>query len=185
MINRFVVPEAPGTAKAEHVILIGAGNLKHVKFKKVDALLVPYVSSDEYDDMLLRFGSKSPGSRIYGKDLFNEVNRYAEQAKFIAKKTSFDLIHAHDWMTYRAGINAKKISNKPLVIHVHATEFDRTGGHPNQYVYDIEREGMHAADSIVAVSNFTKSLIVKHYGIEPEKVNVVLDLIFLLSNNLI
>jgi glycosyltransferase involved in cell wall biosynthesis len=76
-------------------------------------------------------------------------------------------------MTYRAGINAKKISHKPLVVHVHATEFDRTGGHPDQRVYNIERQGMHAADCIIAVSNFTKGLIVEHYGIPPEKVRVV------------
>jgi glycosyltransferase involved in cell wall biosynthesis len=76
-------------------------------------------------------------------------------------------------MTYKAGINAKKAKKKPLVVHVHATDFDRTGGNPNQKVYDIEREGMHAADSIIAVSSYTKNMIAKHYGIHPDKVSVV------------
>jgi len=76
-------------------------------------------------------------------------------------------------MTYKAGIAVKKDSGKPLVVHVHAIEFDRTGGHPNQDVYDIERQGMHNSNKIIAVSNFTKNKIIKHYGIKSEKVNVV------------
>jgi len=76
-------------------------------------------------------------------------------------------------MTFRAGIKAKEVSGKPLIVHVHATDFDRTGGNPNQAVYDIEKEGMRAADKIIAVSNYTKDMIIKHYGISPNKVEVV------------
>ncbi|HNT30686.1 MAG TPA: glycosyltransferase family 4 protein, partial [bacterium] len=84
-----------------------------------------------------------------------------------------DIIHCHDWMTYCAGIAAKDAIGKPLVVHVHATEYDRTGGNPNPHVYDIERQGMEKADMIFAVSNFTKYKIVEHYGIHPDKIQVV------------
>ena len=111
---------------------------------------------------------------MYGASLFEEVYKYSEVAKDIALSEDFDIIHCHDWMTFQAGINAKKIKNKPLVVHVHSTEFDRTGGNGvNQHVYDIERYGMEYADFVIAVSNFTKNKIIKHYGINPEKIGVV------------
>jgi glycosyltransferase involved in cell wall biosynthesis len=84
------------------------------------------------------------------------------------------VIHAHDWLTYKAGINAKKISGKPLIVHVHATEFDRTGGNSiNQDVYRLEKEGMDYADKIITVSNYTKNMVVANYGIDPRKIEVV------------
>ncbi len=109
----------------------------------------------------------------YGSQLIKEVYRYAEVAATIAAENEFDVIHAHDWMTFPAGIAAKKISGKPLVVHVHATELDRAlnGGDP--YVFNIEREGMEAADRVVAVSQWTKELIVSRYGIPEEKISVV------------
>jgi glycosyltransferase involved in cell wall biosynthesis len=111
---------------------------------------------------------------LYGANLFEEVKRYALAARKIAEQESFDVIHAHDWLTFLAGIEAKKVSKKPLVTHVHATEFDRTGMQGvNQHVYDIEKQGMEAADAVTPVSHFTKELIVKHYGINPDKIHVV------------
>ena len=111
---------------------------------------------------------------VYGGNLIDEVRRYGAYAGELAKRRSFDIIHAHDWLSFPAGLAAKRVSGKPLVVHVHATEFDRTGGTGvNQEVYKIEREGMHLADAIVAVSQWTKNLIVKHYGVAPEKVTVV------------
>ena len=88
------------------------------------------------------------------------------------------MIHCHDWLTYPAGIEAKKVADEkgrkaPLISHVHATEFDRTGGNPNPYVYYLEREGMHQASYVLSVSNYTKNLVVRHYGINPCKVQVV------------
>ena len=91
----------------------------------------------------------------------------------IAAKEEFDVIHAHDWLTYPAGIAAKKASGKPLVVHMHATEFDRTGGNVNQTVYDMEREGMEAADRVITVSNLTRKIVVEKYGIDPGKVVTV------------
>jgi len=91
----------------------------------------------------------------------------------VAETEEFDVIHAHDWMTFPAGIAVAARSGKPLVVQVHSTEFDRSGEHVNQYVYDIERHGMHAAKTIIAVSNYTRNIIINRYGVPPEKVEVV------------
>ncbi len=169
----FVIPTAPKPIESDFVNLIIASCTSFLDIKRVSSLLVPYTSSEGYAKTYKsRYFNKNFGN-IYGQNLFDEVNRYAMKAREIAINETFDLIHCHDWMTYLAGIEAKKASKKPLVVQVHATEFDRTGGHPNQAVYDIERMGMHAADLIIAVSNFTKNKIVKHYGISSEKVFVV------------
>lgn len=109
----------------------------------------------------------------YGAYLLQEVERYAEVAIEIARENSFDVIHAHDWLTYPAGIAAKRISNKPLVVHVHATEFDRSGSTIDERVYEIERLGMEHADRVIAVSQLTKNIIVSRYTISPEKIDVV------------
>ncbi len=109
----------------------------------------------------------------YGDNLMEEVTKYAEIAAIIAQEYDFDVIHAHDWLTYLAGIAAKRIKNKPLVIHVHATEFDRSGESVNQRVYDIERLGMEVADKIITVSNLTKNIVVNRYGQNADKVVTV------------
>lgn len=113
----------------------------------------------------------------YAGNLFAEVARYANLASDIARGESFDIVHAHDWMTYPAGLAVAGATGKPLVVHVHSTEFDRAGQNIDQRIYDIERRGMHAAMKVIAVSGLTKSLIVKHYGIEPDKVEVVYNAI--------
>jgi len=115
---------------------------------------------------------------LYGNDLFRGVQDYADKAKTIAAREEFDVIHAHDWMTFKAGMEAKQVSGKPLVIHVHSTEYDRTGGlGHNPAIYDIEQTGAHQADRIIAVSNKTKKTIVKNYGIPANKVSVVYNAI--------
>jgi glycogen synthase len=112
-------------------------------------------------------------SGTYGLSLLSEVSNYALVAAQLAMSEDFDLIHAHDWLTYPAGVAAKHISGKKLVIHVHATEFDRSGENVNQLVYDIERYGMVHADKIVAVSNLTRQTVINRYGIPEEKVITV------------
>lgn len=109
----------------------------------------------------------------YGLNLIDEVHRYAEEASRYAEKIDHKIIHSHDWLTAQAGIEAQKISDKPHVLHIHATEFDRSGENPNQAIYNIERKGMEESDHIIAVSNFTKNLIIKHYGISADKIEVV------------
>ncbi|MBT1703678.1 glycosyltransferase family 4 protein [Chryseosolibacter indicus] len=112
-------------------------------------------------------------SGSYGANLLLEVERYAQVAEEIARRFSFDVIHAHDWMTYPAGIAAKEVSGKPLVVHVHATEFDRTGDNVDTRVHAIEQRGMQKADRVVTVSEWTKRIAVNKYNIAEQKVCVV------------
>ena len=112
-------------------------------------------------------------SGSYGYSLITEVSNYALIAAELAKNVDFDLIHAHDWLTFPSGVAAKQMSGKPLVVHVHATEFDRSGEHVNQVVYDIERYGIQNADLIVTVSNLTRETVINKYGASPDKVFVV------------
>lgn len=119
--------------------------------------------------------SKATEGGLYGRDLIEEVGRYSQIGGALAKTEQFDVIYAHDWLSFGAGLEAKRLSGKPLIVHVHATEFDRCGGRDgiNREVYDLEREGMQGADVIIAVSELTKHIIVQEYGIPAEKVHVV------------
>lgn len=163
----FVLPKKVGVSAGFMPILFA--DERHVKFFEIETTLKPYVTSEGY----VRERDKVI-SDIYGNTLMQEVKRYALRARDIAKKENFDVIHAHDWLSFLAGVEAKKISGKPLILHMHATEFDRTGGQGvNQDVYEIEKESMQYADGIIAVSNFTKEKIVQHYGVSPDKVQVV------------
>lgn len=109
----------------------------------------------------------------YGMDLIGDSERYARLVVALTRREQFDVIHAHDWLTYPAGIAVAHVTGKPLIVHVHSTEFDRSGNNVNQRVYDIERAGMHAADRVVAVSQMTKSICVRRYALRPDKVDVV------------
>lgn len=139
-----------------------------LKFRNVPAYLYPYLTSEKYAEMLRK------GKGMFALSLIDEVRRYGVLAREIAEEEDFDVIHAHDWLSFLAGVQAKRVSGKPLVLHVHATEFDRTGGHGvNQDVYNIERSSMEEADLIIAVSEQTKEKLVVHYGVPREKVQVV------------
>lgn len=109
----------------------------------------------------------------YPQNILEETNNYSIVAGVIARTYDFDIIHAHDWLTYPAGLHAKSITGKPLVIHVHATEFDRSGGKPNPTVYNIEKDGMDHCDHIVCVSNLTRRTVIENYNQPPEKVTTV------------
>ncbi|MDX9800846.1 MAG: glycosyltransferase [Spirochaetia bacterium] len=109
----------------------------------------------------------------YGKNLFDEVMNYSSVGSALGAVETFDVIHAHDWMTYPAGICAKKVSKKPLVIHVHATEYDRSWSGANREIVRIEKKGMEIADKIITVSHYTKNMVINKYGINPEKIEVV------------
>jgi glycogen(starch) synthase len=112
--------------------------------------------------------------RFYSGNLREQVKLYALYARDIAAREEFDIIHAHDWLSFGAGIEAKRVSGKPLVVHVHATQFDHTGGKGvDSELYELERQGLEMADAIIAVSQFTKNKIIEHYGIEPSKIVVV------------
>lgn len=109
----------------------------------------------------------------YPENLLEEINNYSIVAGVIARTESFDIIHSHDWLTYPAGIHAKKVTGKPLVIHVHATDFDRSRGNVNPKVFAIEKDGMNYADHIITVSDLTRRTVIEKYGINPSKVTTV------------
>lgn len=182
----FVLPKAPKNAHSDHVNLLVADNFyledeQKIKFLEVDSFLLPYINSEQYISRLKEYKHKIKHNNssefdddLYGKDLYAEVYRLAGKARLISALEDHDIIHAHDWMTYPAGIEAKRVSGKPLVVHVHATSFDRSGGNGiDQRVYDIEREGMHAADKVITVSKLTKQRVIESYGVDPSKVEVV------------
>ena len=194
----FVVPKAFGDEDQSGIKLIGANtipvNKKDFQFKEskntmeyieVDSLIIPYVSEEEFWKYKSgkyprnsRFIETDDGFKInfsgsYGAGLLQEIRNYAIVAEIIASNTHFDIIHAHDWLAYPAGLAAKKVSGKPLVVHVHATDFDRSGGNVNPEVYSAEREGMELADKIITVSNLTRKTVIEKYGIRPDKVETV------------
>jgi glycosyltransferase involved in cell wall biosynthesis len=134
----------------------------------------PYITSIEYEKKLAIFIKY--GGKVIPRTLFEQVDHYGTLTKELLKNGNydFDVIHAHDWLCFSAGIAAKEMTGKPLIAHVHATEFDRCGGNSvNQQVYDRERRGMHAADHIIAVSELTRKIIIDRYNIDPTKVSVV------------
>ncbi|MGO9137496.1 MAG: glycosyltransferase family 4 protein [Syntrophales bacterium] len=196
----FVVPKWPGEGLPSHVDLISAPAIPvrvrdigamdifaGLRVRLINSALRPYLNKSQYEhqqrysDLPLsgKGRMETEGSQVlgtsghYGPNLIAEVMRYAGAAGVIAGDQSFDVIHAHDWMTVFAGLYAKEASGKPLVLHIHSLEFDRSGENVNQEIFYLERCGMVLCDHVIAVSNYTKNLIIKHYGIDPDKVSVV------------
>ena len=189
----FCLPRAVDSRYTTHVKLLTPdqkkllklSELKNVTFRTINSPLQPYSTPDAYQQhieeilrrkQLIHGGSTESAffsGMHYSGDMYNEVHRYAAIAAGLAKEEQFDVIHAHDWMTYPAGIAVAAVSGKPLIVHIHSTEFDRSGENVNQMIYDIEREGMERADRVIAVSYFTRSIIIGRYGISGEKVEVV------------
>ena len=121
----------------------------------------------------------------YPDNILEEINNYSIVAGVIARTVDFDIIHSHDWLTYPAGIHAKNVTGKPLVIHVHASEFDRSRGKPNPTVFSIEKDGMMNADHIITVSELTRRTVIDKYGIDPAKVTTVHNAVIPLSDELL
>jgi glycosyltransferase involved in cell wall biosynthesis len=195
---RFVVPKAYGDEDQKKMEILGANDveiskkitdyksfLKRIEYLEINSRIIPYHDPDEYHKLIQEakntgknfiktsFQGKLHFSGGYGENLFQEIANYAIVASVLAEKNDFDVIHSHDWLTFPAGIAAKLVSGKPLVIHVHATDFDRSGGSVNPAVYEIEKKGMMIADKIIAVSNLTRNTIIEKYGISPDKVVTV------------
>ncbi len=148
--------------------------------QEIEALLaagIPIPAGTEWDEWLSNgHEHPAPGSSPagdYSGDLFAEAHRYARLVVRLARHERFDVIHAHDWLTFPAGLAAARASGRPLVVHIHATEFDRSGEHVNQRVYDIERRGMHAAIRVVCVSEYTRRICEHRYGLARAKSRVV------------
>lgn len=160
----FVLPKRLNV-DANFTKLVFADN--SVNVTELNSMLFPYATATSYLERTLHKDGN------YGNNLFEEVCRYAINARGVAQKEDFEVIHAHDWLAFLAGVEAKKLTGKPLVVHVHATEFDRSGEHVDQRIYDIEKYGMEQADLVVAVSNYTKQIIISRYGIPESKIEVV------------
>ena len=110
---------------------------------------------------------------IYGPDLGSKVIEFSKIAAKLAMLDPFDIIHAHDWMTFLAGVEVKKATGKPLVVHVHALQYDRAGAGARGWIYDLEKYGMEEADRIIPVSHYTGEIIATHYGIHPKKIHPI------------
>ena len=189
VLPKLSIGESPGhvrrTSTQGEIKIEELSEFENVSFHTIASTLRPYAcagsqsASQRRKENLVAVwrcrGSKEINN--YGENIYQEVYRYAAKAAEIASVENFDIVHAHDWMTFPAGITIAKASAKPLIVHIHSTEFDRSGEHVNQTIYDIEREGMHKANKVIAVSNYTKSIIVSRYGIGPEKVEVVYNAI--------
>ncbi len=197
----FVLPKAIGPQPSSHVKMLSPADLRKtrttekiiselekVKMLKISSPLAPYDTPTSYQEKVeemikekRKVLSQTHNINLsdfevnhdYSGDMYTEIHRYAAAAARLAMDEDFDVIHAHDWMTYPAGMAVAAVSGKPLVVHIHATEFDRSGQHVNQMIYDIERKGMHAADKVIAVSYLTRNIVISRYGVLGEKVEVV------------
>ena len=198
----FVMPSASGDEDKSAADIINASDvpveitdtmnvddfLDKVQFVHIGTNMVPYLDPEEFHtlveedrkrqvrDFTVNYGHTYKFSGKYGSNLMEEVARYAMVGGTIAMthKDEFDVIHAHDWLTYNAGIAAKRLSGKPLVVHVHATSFDRSSDNNiDTRVYEIEKRGMEAADKVVTVSDLTRNIVITKYGIDPDKVVTV------------
>ncbi|MBQ2521420.1 MAG: glycosyltransferase [Bacteroidales bacterium] len=197
----FVMPSASGDEDQSATTIVNASDvavanfsesvdefLEKVQFVRIGSNLKPYLDEEAFREAIenekrgenkefrIQYGQKYKFSGKYGANLLDEVSKYAQVAATIARERDgeFDLIHAHDWLTYLAGIAAKEVTGKPLVVHVHATSFDRgTDDMVDSRVYAIEKRGMEAADRVITVSDLTRNIVINKYGIDPAKVVTV------------
>lgn len=197
----FVMPSASGDEDQSVAHIINASDvpveyqsddlgefLDKVKFVHIGSNMIPYVDPEEFEHMVeeermrqtkdfrIEYGQKYKFSGKYGTNLMEEVARYAMVGATIAlqHKDEFNVIHAHDWLTYYAGLAAKRLTGKPLVVHVHATSFDRSSDQNiDTRVYEIERNGMQGADRVITVSDLTRNIVISKYGADPSKVVTV------------
>lgn len=200
----FVVPKTHGNEKTtENLELISAENISNEKRRitlkkseylqliEVDSNLVPYLTPEKFvsrlqskeetkEKSVLRGNRDEPKfyfSGKYGPSLFDEINNYAIVAKTIATDFDFEVIHAHDWLTFPAAILAKQVSGKPLIVHIHSTDFDRSGGSVNPHIFSIEKHGMEEADHIITVSNMIKRRLIDQYQISANKITTIYNAI--------
>ncbi len=194
---KFVIPRPHGDEDNSFLKIIGANSIpvvwKENSWDHVNNLIGDKMHPDEYFYYrnhirydYRRINTCELGcinfSGVYPSNLLEEISNYEAVASVIAHAGDFDIIHSHDWLTYPAGIFAKEISGKPLVIHVHATDFDRSRGQVNPEVYALEKRGMDAADHIMAVSNLTRQTVIEKYHQPPNKVTTVHNAVSPLEN---
>ena len=196
----FVIPKPWGDEDQSFLKIVGTCNTpivwRDVDYNYVKNRLEEKMSPEEYyklrDNIYADFSYRGVNdlgciefSGRYPDNLLEEINNYSIVAGVIARAESFDVIHAHDWLTYPAGIHAKQISGKPMVIHVHATDYDRSRGNVNPEVYAIEKNGMDFADHIITVSNLTRNTVIEKYHQDPSKVTTVHNAVEPLSQDIV
>ncbi len=196
----FVIPKPYGDEDREFAHIIGTSQVpvawRDVSREYVEARIGKLMSPDLYfrlrDNIYADFNYMRTNdlgciefSGRYPDNLLEEINNYSITAGVIARTIECDIIHSHDWLTYPAGIHAKQVTGKPLVIHVHATDYDRSRGNVNPTVFNIERDGMIHADHIITVSNLTRQTVIDRYGIDPAKVTTVHNAVVPLSRELL
>lgn len=168
----LVLPKTQETRGDVRVLFADSERL--ARFSEDDGLIFgPYQQAGTTIESII--GYDESGNPIYrSRSILEEAHRFAHQAAIIAKSEEFDVIHAHDWTSYLAGVAAKIASGKQLVVHVHATSFDQAAGdNVDPSIYKIEREAFAMADKVITVSNFTRDIVVNKHGVDPEKIEVV------------
>lgn len=184
----FVIPKPWGDEDQSFLKIIGCNNTpvvwRDVSWETAKSRLEKYMNPEEYfwmrDNIYADFNYMKTNdlgclefSGRYPNNILEETNNYSIVTGVIARTYKYDIIHAHDWLTYSSGLHAKSVSGKPLVIHVHATEFDRSRGKPNPTVYEIEKNGMDHCDHIICVSNLTRKTVIENYHQPEWKVSTV------------
>lgn len=166
----FVLPHAMET-EGDHASFLFADDYDDGGYVSValNSILSGYLRDSTYAEMLATLDPHHP----YGKTLIDEVLRYAYQSEKLVPRYDFDVIHAHDWLTFPAALAAKKVSGKPLVVHVHNTIFDRGLGHANPLERSIEEQGLREADHIIAISEWTRDILTQKYHVDPNKISVI------------
>lgn len=199
---RVIVPRAAPDAGFDGFTLTGLNNMRvedlqtvegkyrYESFAQIDRVpihLDPYDTSETTVEKIrmepggeIRFSQTTRNQleqfkmgELYGADLGSKVVEFSKIAAKLAMQTEFDVVHAHDWMTYLAGVEVKKATGKPLVVHVHASQYDRAGADARGWIYDIEKYGMEQADRVIPVSTYTGQVCAGHYGIDPAKIRPV------------
>ena len=196
----FVIPKPWGDEEKGFAQIIGACNTpvawRDVSREYVENRIGKYMDPQLYFDLRDHIYADFNYMRLndlgciefsgrYPDNLIEEINNYSIVAGVIARTIPCDIIHSHDWLTYPAGIHAKNVTGKPLVIHVHATDFDRSRGNVNPTVFAIEKDGMENADHIITVSNLTRKTVIEKYGMPPEKVTTVHNAVIPLDKELL
>lgn len=182
-VDALLTPYATPSSHAEVVKKLIAQQMYQQGLAKMQTTGQP-VAASTGPVAVLPSGTFSTGAGAnYAGDLMGQVHRYARLAVELARREAFDVVHAHDWMSFPAGVAVARATGRPLIVQVHSTEFDRSGQNVNQTVYDIERMGMHAANMVVCVSHLTKNICKTRYGVPDSKLEVVYNAVELPQTN--
>lgn len=196
----FVIPCASQNINNKKFSLISADKIEidkrqlphnenNTEFIRIESKLTPYLyplpeeftqttTNSDFSEEKGESSTKTISfSGKYGQGLFSEIYNYSIVAKTIASEYEHDIIHAHDWLTFPAALAAKNTSGKPLVLHIHSTDFDRSGGSVNEQIYGIEKTGMENADHIITVSNLIRDRLINQYGIDSKKISTIYNAI--------